>query len=233
MTASISNSQDPSSFLYTSFFTIASVPTLYCIGKGFESATVKSSLQSFRAISLPLSMGFFDHLNKQGSKAIKPQAIKVKKETIQSSASKSGTRPITLQNDSKNRSHTKKIVDDRPSIEHKPTESDIAKVRKRAQPSQGPLLSSSEDSDSQQDADSARPRKRSRIESSRDQIDPKRQLRDTSASKGNVAASLVHGASIASASMEKKYRLYFDDVTAPAFLQYPGLDQQERSDRTI
>jgi H3 lysine-79-specific histone-lysine N-methyltransferase len=179
-------------------------------------------------------MGFFDHLNKQGSKAIKPQTIRVKKETVQSSpsSSKNGFRPSNVQ-DSQNRLQLKKVVADRPATQHKSTESDIAKVRaarKRAQPSQGPLLSSSDDSDSEQDAASAKARKKSKVESSRDQIDPDRQLRDISVHKENVTASLVHGASIASAKMERKYKSYFDDVAVPAFLQYPGADQRERWD---
>ncbi len=174
-------------------------------------------------------MGFFDHIQKKGSTAIKAQPAQVRTEIVlapvkphrspNSNPRLKDNRYLPLTLNAKRKPVTKEQIS-------KPRTQNLRKRPSLAQPR---LESDSDESSNDQIVEGSR--KRVRVSTDVEE-DTKRQVRCGKAFSDEDRGwfPMVHAADIASLSKPTKYKAVFPDCAQATgiFLQYPSASQQER-----
>lgn len=173
-------------------------------------------------------MGFFDHIQKKGQTALKPQTSQIRRETV-STAPDPRKRFIPTPQRSK-------IDDSRPSQRVKRNRSTSTSLRprrqesrKRISPAQQRFDTSSDDSGSDISLGASQKRVKT---STGTEPDLKRQIRCQKAFSevDGTAFPMVHAADIALLDKSSKFVSAFEESTgcAEIELQYPSASQRER-----
>lgn len=187
------------------------------------------------------SMGFFDHLQKKGSFAIKPQKAQIRKVEAKpapspssASASSSGanSRHPPPQNSKSKHAHSISRSKSKDSARLQPHSSGrlgrSLNSSSRKRPSPALRLSSSDESDSEDIPDL---RKRTKI-SPNAEVDLSRRVRSSKAflEDGERTFPMVHAADITSEYKAGKFSGAFEESTdsVEVELQYPSASQRER-----
>ncbi|KAI9890102.1 MAG: Nucleosomal histone H3-Lys79 methylase [Vezdaea aestivalis] len=181
-------------------------------------------------------MGFFDQFNKNGAANIKTKVAKIKKESVKSlkpissARANPGTVPRTPRSahGPSPKSISRSSGGSKPGIVEEKSQAPT-NSRKRARPSQEPLLSSSDEGSD--DEELALPIKKPKRNDDATIIDPYRKLR-ASISSFSSGPKFIHGSDIASLG-NKKYRHFFNDLsdeTASIILSCPGTSKAEEFD---
>ncbi|KAI9816841.1 MAG: Nucleosomal histone H3-Lys79 methylase [Pycnora praestabilis] len=176
-------------------------------------------------------MGFFDHLHKNGSTAIKPQGSQIRKEIVKIpsqpgvlkrnpsvtvSASQRSSVPI------RSNGASKRAVLETKRTSLKPRNN----MRKRPSPALQRLVSSSEESDNSESTETSRKRVR---RSTSSEPDLKRRICSIPAfaEDNDDGLSFIHAEEIASLDKPTKFIPAFE-ISSEILLKYPGAAQTER-----
>lgn len=177
-------------------------------------------------------MGPFDHIQRKGSKAIKPEPARIRKEVVSNVSSRwKPSIPVTQQSNKQGSLRlTKAGVKDAANLHVSSSKLRAQNPRKRSQQSQ-PYLESDSDSECSEDTGAFSSRKRPKILSHVEQY-THRQVRSHKAFSVTSARTLemVHAAKIAGLHKPTKYRAAFPAITkAPrVLLQYPSVSEKEK-----
>lgn len=176
--------------------------------------------------------GFFDHIQRKGSKAVKAQPAQVRKETVIMPLNpRKALKPTLSQIDSRKSTSVPNRKQDGVTVLESSKAGNVRAQNRRKRPSSAqPRLESDTDEDSSNEVlnDS-----RKRLKADQDvETSCKRQVRSREAFSEEDGSSfqMVHAADIASLSNTTKYRLAFPMPSAvkEILLQYPSASQKER-----
>ena len=173
-------------------------------------------------------MGFFDHIQKKGSTAIKAQPAQVRKERVLTPGRTRKTQNSTLPLLPRAKPKVPNAKRGKNSA-HQTSKPRAQSSRKRASSAQARLESDSDESST----DGALQDSRKRVRQSTDvEVDTKRQVRCLKAFSNEDGGlfPMVRAADIASLSKPIKYRAAFPEFpqAKEIFLQYPSASQRER-----
>ena len=174
-------------------------------------------------------MGFFDHIQKKGSTAIKSQPAQIRKEIVTASANPRKTLNLNTQLGD-NRILPAPLNGKRKPVAVQPKPKPRVQTQKKRPSSVQPRLESdSDESSTDEFLDDSR--KRARM-STDVEVDTKRQVRCRKAFSDEDGGyiPMVHAADIASLSKPTKYRAVFPEIprAIEIYLQYPSASQREK-----
>lgn len=174
-------------------------------------------------------MGFFDHIQKKGSTAIKAQPAQVRKEIVTASTRTSKTLNASLQPRNGRDIPRAFNVKQKPVAAQQASRQRAQRSRKRPSSAQPRLESDSDESS----INGALEESRKRVRTSTDvEVDTKRLVRCRKAfsDKDGGSFPMVHAADIASLSKPTKYRAAFPEFphARRILLQYPSASQREK-----
>ncbi len=174
-------------------------------------------------------MGFFDHIQRKGSTAIKAQPAQIRKEIVTAPAHTRKTLNANLLPRNGRITPRTFNVKQKPVAVQQASRPRAQKSRKRPSSAQPRLESDSDESS----MDGALEESRKRVRTSTDaEVDTKRLVRCRKAfsDKDGGLFPMVHAADIASLSKPTKYRAVFPEFphATEILLQYPSASQREK-----